>query len=72
MKELNVNELEQINGGNGYAKAAQFIKDYVIGKGLDWAIAHKSEIWRNFKKGPGKNDPMRQTSFYKIFGRTNY
>lgn len=68
MKELSVNDLEQINGGNVYVKAAKFIGEYVIAKGIDWAYAHRKGIWNNFKKGPGKNDPMTQTSFYRIFG----
>ena len=66
MEKLKQNQLEEINGGN---PAVSFILSYILSKGIDWAWAHRAEIWQNFRKGPGENDPMRQTDFYKIFGK---
>ncbi|EKS4343562.1 hypothetical protein [Clostridium sporogenes] len=67
MKLLNEDQLTQINGGKIPKKVIDFVRDQIIDHGINWVLAHKGEIWQSFKKGPGRNDPMRQTDFYKVF-----
>ncbi|RDU21950.1 hypothetical protein [Anaerosacchariphilus polymeriproducens] len=68
---LNKEEMIDVSGGTAVqTKIAEFIGGYIIGKGLDWVIAHKNEIWNNLKRGPKADDPMRQTEYFKIFSHT--
>lgn len=67
---LNEEEMIDVSGGTVQSKVVEFIGSYIIGKGVDWVVSHRKELWNNFKRGPKADDPMRQTEFYKIFSHT--
>ena len=61
-----IDDREAMNIDGGYGKAiGNFFLSWGAGKVLDYVIANPGKVF----KAPAANDPCRQTSYWKVFGR---